>query len=441
MAAGRHEWGWMTGRRVGLVLLAAAAAGAGIGYWRTGSRSAGDDPRLLSRLSGDTVPAAAASWRHPQEDALFARAAERAWAYIDQSYEPRTGLIRTVREYPVATVWDMGSGLAALMSARELGLVERPVFEERMGRALATLQRLELFDGAAFNKTYATASGRMLGRDDAPSTRGYGWSAIDLGRLLIWLRIVAEREPRFAADARRVVERLDLARVVRAGLLWGEDLDSRGRPRTYPEGTLGYEQYAARGFALWGYPADKSLSVTASAQPLELWGETLLVDRRPRDCLTSEPFVLTGLELGWSPGMRLLAESVLRVQQARFERTGQLTIASEDASLVPPHHFYYYCVYAEGSPFQVFAAGHAAAPDGPRTVSVKAAWGWYALLPGEYTGRALDHITAAWTDTTTLITGVEEGTGAPAGPPNVNTAAVLLEAAAYRARGRPLLGS
>ena len=429
-------------RRVGIVLAGLAAALVAVGFlsrWERGR--AGDDPRLLSRLAADTAEATAPAWRHPDEDELFHVAAERAWAYVEAGYEPRTGLIRTVREYPVATVWDMGSGLAALVSAHELGFLERPVFEERLGRALMTLQRLELFDGAAFNKTYATGSGRMLGRDDAPSTRGYGWSAIDLGRLLVWLRIVAEREPRFAADARRVVDRLDMDRLVRDGLLWGEDLDSRGRPRTYPEGTLGYEQYAARGFALWGHPAAKALSVTANAEPLELWGETLLVDRRPRDCLTSEPFVLTGLELGWSPGMRLLAEAVLGVQEARFERTGQVTIASEDASLVPPHHFYYYCVYAEGSPFRVFAAGHTDTPDGPRIVSTKAAWGWYALLPRPYTGRALDHVMAAWAaDTTTLLTGVDEATGLPVGPPNVNTAAILLEAAAFRARGRPLLG-
>lgn len=424
----------MRGRTIGLLALLGLVLGAVV--WYRPDR-AGDDPRVLDRLAADT--AAVPELRHPEEAALLRMAAERAWAYVDAGYEPRTGLIRTVPEYPVATVWDMGSSVAALMAGHELGFLGREQFEERLGRLLATLHRLELFDGAAFNKTYSTTSGRMLGRDDAPSARGYGWSAIDLGRLLIWLRIVAEREPRFAAEARAIVERLDVGRIVRDGLLWGEDLDSRGRPRTYPEGTLGYEQYAARGFALWGYPAERALSVTANAQPVEMGGETLLVDRRRRDCLTSEPFVLTGLELGWSPGMRLLAQSVLRVQAARHRETGQVTIASEDASLVPPHHFYYFCIRADGEAFQVYAAGHARTPDGPRIVSAKATWAWYALLPGEYTALALGHVADAWSDPA-LIAGVEERTGRPVGPPNINTAAVLLEAAAYVARGRPLLG-
>jgi hypothetical protein len=165
----------------------------------------------------------------------------------------------------------------------------------------------------------------------------------------------------------------------------------------------------------------------------------VLIDRRDRGCLTSEPFVLSGLELGWSPAMRLQAASLLRVQEARWQRTGQITIASEDASLIPPHHFYYYCVHADGAPFRVFAMGHVQTPDGPRTVSAKAAFAWYALLPAPYTARAVDHVMEAWLTPSTLIVGVDETTGRAVGPPNINTAAVILEAAAYLARGRPLM--
>ena len=395
-----------------------------------------EDPKVLGRLAADTVVPAFA---HPREAELFRTAAERAWAYVEAGYEPRTGLIRTVTEYPVATVWDIGSGIAALVAAHDLGFLARAGYEERLGRVLATLERMPLFEGVAFNKTYSTSSARMLSREETISERGFGWSATDLGRLLIWLRIVSDREPAFAATVRRVVDRLDFDRLVHDGYLQGEDLDRRGRLRMYREGTLGYEQYAAAGFALWGHAARYAQSLTANAEPLGLWGETVLVDRRARGCLTSEPFVLSGLELGWSPAMRLQAVSLLRVQEARWQRTGQITIASEDASLIPPHHFYYYCVHADGAPFHVFAMGHVQTPDGPRTVSAKAAFAWYALLPAPYTARAVDHVMEAWLTPSVLIAGVDEASGRAVGPPNVNTAAVILEAAAYLARGRPLM--
>lgn len=423
-------------RRVFTGLAMVVLAIAGVRLWAE-TRRPPDDPRVLGQLNAEPAPP---PFRHASEAELYAAAAARAWAYIDANWEERTGFVRTVPEWPVATVWDIGSGLAALVSAHDLGLVERAEYERRLARVLETLAGMPLFDGAAFNKTYTTSSARMLSRADSVSSRGFGWSAIDMGRLLIWLRVVADREPQFADAAQTVVDRLDFGRLVRDGYLHGEDLDRRGRPRTYVEGTLGYEQYAARGFALWGHPAGHALNLTENAKPLDMWGETVLIDRRRRDCLTSEPFVLTGLELGWSPAMRLLALNVLRVQEARWQRTGQVTVASEDASLVPPYHFYYFCVHGEGKPFHVVGPAHLAAPDGPRTVSAKAALAWYAVAPTPYTAQALDHIMDAWPDSTTLIAGVTEETGAAIGPPNVNTAAVILEAAAYLKRARPLLG-
>jgi hypothetical protein len=419
-----------------LVLLAGIAFAAWYGLRARSSPRPADNPAILAELPADTaVPAV----RHPLEGEYFDTAVARAWRYVDDGWEPGTGFVRTVTDYPVATVWDIGSGLAALFSAHELGLLPSAEYDRRIETLLTTLRTIPLFDGAAFNKTYGTPSGRMLGRDDSPSPRGFGWSALDLGRLLIWLRIIADHEPRYAADAAEIVDRMDMDRLLEDGLLRGEDLDSRGRTRRYPEGTLAYEQYAARGFALWGKDADLALSFTAHSEPLRLWDATVLIDRRPRSCLTSDPLVLLGLELGWSDAARRLALGVLAAQEARYQRTGQVTIASEDASAVPPHHFYYYCLHGDGLPFRIMTAGHLPLPDGPRTVSAKAALAWYALVPNEYTALALDHVVSAWGEQPDIIAGVEEESGLAVGPPNVNTAAVILESAAYLRRGRPLI--
>jgi hypothetical protein len=63
-------------------------------------------------------------------------------------------------------------------------------------------------------------------------------------------------------------------------------------------------------------------------------GVPLVADRRGHDHLTSEPFVLHGLELGWTPPLRELSMRMLEVQRERFKRTKQVTMVSEDA--IPP---------------------------------------------------------------------------------------------------------
>ncbi len=350
--------------------------------------------------------------------------------------------MNSVIGYPYATIWDIGSGLAALYSANQLGLLPDAEYDARMRRALLTLQTARLFEGAAFNKNYATRSGAFAGENDRDTTgaaTGTGWSATDLGRLLVWLRVIAANQPRYAADAQRIVNRLDWARLVEDGYLWGAERGPDGKVRRHPEGRLGYEQYAAQGFALWGNRAERALRLAENTFPVTVLDVPLVADRRGHDYLTSEPFILAGLEMGWSPEMRDLAVRVLRVQEERHRRTGQVTMVSEDAVPVAPYYFYYYAINHHGRQFTIGAQNAPGPLEEPRWVSAKAAFAWHALLPGSYTRLAVDSVGAARHPERGWSSGVYEQTGRPTGSENVNTAAVILEAALFAKTGRPLL--
>jgi type II secretory pathway component PulK len=73
-------------------------------------------------------------------------------------------------------------------------------------------------------------------------------------------------------------------------------------------------------------------------------------------------------------------------------------------------------------------------------VSAKGAFAWRALFPTDYTARTLAAVlparsAAGW------ASGVYESGGRSTGAVNVNTQAVILEAALFRKRGGPLLGT
>ncbi|HSU14712.1 DUF3131 domain-containing protein [Longimicrobium sp.] len=371
---------------------------------------------------------------------VFMNAARTAWTYIDRQYNRETGLVNSVTGYKYATVWDIGSGLLALYSANQLGLLPDADYDGRMRRALQTLTETGLYDNGAFNKNYHTGTGRVAGRNgqEEETRDGYGWSAIDLGRLLMALKIIAANQPQYAPQAQAIVQRLDFARLVRGGYLQGEDLGPRSRrPRTYQEGRLGYEQYAALGYAAWGHAADRAMRLTTT-RPITVLGIPLLADTRGGDLLTSEPFVMYGLEAGWSPEMRDLAWRVLAAQEARYRQTGAVTIVNEDALNGPPY-FLYYSVYADGKEFPVAPPEGAPAGPTPRTVSTKGAYGWHALLPSAYTWLAVQKVEGSRT-ANGWGAGVFEDSGRISGSENVNTAAVILEATLYTRRGgRPLI--
>ena len=71
-------------------------------------------------------------------------------------------------------------------------------------------------------------------------------------------------------------------------------------------------------------------------------------------------------------------------------------------------------------------------------MSTKGAYGWHALLPSGYTWLAVQKVEGARTSRG-WGAGVFEESGRISGGENVNTAAVILEAALFAQRGCPLI--
>jgi hypothetical protein len=153
--------------------------------------------------------------------------------------------------------------------------------------------------------------------------------------------------------------------------------------------------------------------------------------------LTSDPFVLMGLELGWtSPDWNATSRVVLQAQEARWQQTGTMTMVNEDAVPVEPHYFYYYAITHDGSPFVVSAQGVDGHLQGPRWASTKVAYAWDALLADAFTRAAVQAVAPAHRQGWGLDAGVYENGGRSTGGANINTAAVVLQAAAYVITGR-----
>jgi hypothetical protein len=370
------------------------------------------------------------------EEAFLRQVARDAWSYLDANYNEATGLVSATPSWAYSTTWDVGAQILGFLAARNLELLDEAEYDRRTARLLETLARKPLVRGATFNRTYSATTAQP-----GDGTRGAtGWSATDLGRLLVALRVLWEHEPRYREQIEAIVGRTDMDQVVKDGYVHGQMPGSRGQPWTFQEGRIGYEQYVAAGFDLWGIPVANALDLQRHARPREVLGVELPGDGRGVDRLLSEPFILMGIELGWTPEVQAVAVNLLRAQEARYRQTGQVTIASEDAVGVPPHHFYYYCVLCDDKEFVVDIHTPGRTANEPRWVSTKAAFGWHALLPGEYTRTAVEHVQPARDERHGWASGVFEGSQRSTETYNINTSAVLLEIAYFQLRGRrPLI--
>lgn len=367
-----------------------------------------------------------------------------AWRYFERNTQPATGLVNSVDGYPAASMWDIGSALLATVAAERLGLLSRGELDARLGRALTSLASLPLFDDALPNKSYDTATLTPVNYDGTPAPRGVGWSAIDLGRMLVAFDAIVWGYPELTPQVRAVLARWRLDRLTRDGLLIGARVGADQRTELLQEGRLGYEQYAARALALLGADVDVASRYDANLAYVEVEGIGVPGDARTaarygaHTYVLSEPYLLDGLELGWDRDSEALAYRVYRAQEARHERTGVLTAVSEDHIDRPPY-FVYNAVAADGRPWAAITdSGADASPH--RSLSTKAAFGWWALLDTPYAVELLRAVASSYDPERGWYAGVYEQDRAPNTAVAANTNAVILESLAYRQFG-PLLAA
>ncbi len=363
-------------------------------------------------------------------------AARTAWAFVENNTQPNTGLAQAHYTFQYVTTWDIASQIAATYAAHELGIIDDASYDSRIRKILGTLGSIPLFQGAGFNRFYDAQTGKMVSRDYQISSTGFGWSDTDQGRLLTWLHILAVKQPQYASLATTIANRLNYSRLIANGTLQGFDVSASGASSSYPETGLGYEQYAAGGFALWGHRATGSLSPTANATTVNVLGVPVYVDKRGVARATSEPYMLIGMETGWwAQALKDQAWQILTAQQARFDQSGVITMATEDALPDPPYYFYYYSIYHSGKTFVVEGPGMGTVVEKPRWVSAKAAFAWRALFPTDYTLKAFDAVQPAAIEGKGWGAGVYEDSLQPTGEASLNTAGVILEAALYHKLG------
>ncbi len=368
------------------------------------------------------------------------QAAQMAWTYLDRNWNQNTGLVDAVEGYPWTTLWDQGSAIWGLHSAYQLGLLPQAKFEQRIDRLLSTLKALPLPATGLPNKAYSTATAEMRSLGNEPDPQGLsGWSALDTARYLLSLDVLRIHYPAYRDRINSIVARYNLPQLEKDGWLIGSGKSTGVNLQTWQEGRLGYEQYAAYCLQRWDIEAQKAL-YDPPVKSVSVEGIDLQADLRDwtnsgaLNPLTSDPYILWGLELGWPESARKQAQGLLQAQKKRFERTGILTAVNED-SLDRPPYFLYYSVYANGEAWPSLTSRAVAHPN-LRTFSCKAAFAWAALFPQDsYAQRLQTAVNALGNRQRGYFAGRYENEAlGPNQSININTNAVILESLLYKAR-------
>lgn len=382
-----------------------------------------------------------------------------AWQYFTRTVFPETGLPQGAVGSDTLTMNNVAGYLAALTCAKRIGVLEKIEFHERMTKLVTWLNQMQLNSLGVPNTFYSGRTGQSLNGINQPGEDGH--SALDIGRLLIWLRIVRNEFPTHAAAIDRAVLRWNFRKLIDAdGLIYGSYYRD-GKLFSYREGRFGELQYAAKGFALWGFRINASIESDKTSL-MTINNILLPFDNRysrvsPIQQPQGEPFqpgtitttapLLDGMELGWKipgPGKDSadwkvdqkslqLARSVYAVQKSRYETGGMLT-ARTAHNLDRPPYFVIDSIFALGDPFVTIDKSGNLQPK-QACVSSGAAFQLWAMFKGDYTDMLMDAVENLFDQYGGWYAGFYEDGGATNKAISLNDNAVILESLAFVLHG------
>lgn len=368
--------------------------------------------------------------------------AATAWTYFVNNTNSDTGLVNSVNNYPSTTMWETGSYIVAILSAERLALIEAQEAIDRIGAVLQSLSQIRLFEDVLPNKAYHTATLELVDYSNQPSERGLGWSALDVARIVATFALIQRNHPELAPEVEAVMQGWQLDQMINDGELIGTNV-VEGETRLNQEGRVGYEQYAARAMMQFGYDASRAYNIEDNLMIQTVEGLPIPVDSRMfRDPIpafvVSEPYLFDGLEFGFDARSWRFASAIYGAQEARFDRTGQLTAVSE-SHLDQPPYFAYSSVWGGGSEWAVLSF-QGERLDSRRTINTKAAFGWHALFGTDYTAQLVEAVSGLADPDQGWAEGIYEQSGEVNRSITANTNAVILAALSFRASG-PLVRS
>lgn len=262
------------------------------------------------------------------KEAIWARI---AWQYFVNNTQP-AGLVNSTDNQPYSTMWDTGNYLIAMISAERLGIISHHELNDRMRAVLSALSALPLTDGklpGVFYHAQQLTPLRSLERNE----RQPDWSAVDLSRLLMSLNISAWLYPEHALAIRQLTQRwhfdaLFVQREPKKTLSLREpstwQLISQDNRQSY-----GYQLYALNSLRRTSVLAGPVLSAPLTGQhAISIDGIRIPYDglvnigKIDRPVVSTLPFLLTGLEVGFDINSAEMSWRIMKVQENRYKSTG-----------------------------------------------------------------------------------------------------------------------
>lgn len=318
--------------------------------------------------------------------------AKLAWNYLNRFRSTETGLVPStvflksdgVVRYDFATMWDIGSQIFGMMAGVKLGLItllELNSWAEHLVTKLPTVS----VKGLKLPSSIVHVDG------DTEPERSY--NSCDVGRLLNAFDRLKLFSPALKGIVDQKVAGWDLQDTIINGRT--HDFTSNSAVDHYISHCT---NYAVRGFSAFGITAQSPYAPLNGKHDADAAME-LLFSASKIGALGAEPLLFEGVEIGFSPEAKYLADMLFVAQLEDHRATGKLRCVSEGPLNMEPWFSYQgYNLNDFADPWSVNVISDRRKYNSKEflhaieMVSVKSAYLWAATHPHPYSHLLVDYV-------------------------------------------------
>ena len=366
--------------------------------------------------------------------------AKIAWKYFENNYDHQTGMVNGNDGISAFSISDLGTYLMGMTSAYELNIIDSLEFDKRMNKAINSLSSLPLYKNQLPNKRYNTNTLNFYSYPNKNNKEGTGWSALDIGRFFVFINKIKIDYPYYFSRLRNSISNWDLNEMIINGYLYGIYQDENNKNIKTQEGTIGYEEYCAKGLYMMGYDVSQAMEYTDFLKFVTVNNIEIATDTRETKItpgvsfITSDPYILEGIEYGWNFTSIELAHRVFMAQKNKYVKEKIISCCSEDYTEKTPFYVYN-SIYADKKPWNCFTPKGFEA-ENLKTISTKAAFGWMVLFDDQYAQFVFEKVKNLYDRNRGWYVGKYENSNKTNKTITASTNGLILEALNYKVRGK-----
>ena len=159
------------------------------------------------------VPDTNKTVRDCSTDEENAEAAKIAWAFFENNYNAKTGLVNGIHKYNVIKPEHIGRTIMATISAESLDIIYSNEFQTRIKTLLNTLKKMKLYNKELPNLYYDAKTGLPVKKDGSKAGTAGGWDLYSVAHLMTGLYHLQRDYPQFREDVFSIVAKWNFKRA------------------------------------------------------------------------------------------------------------------------------------------------------------------------------------------------------------------------------------